>query len=40
MPELFSADQIASGAGIRAADVLVAAELLDAELGPAPPAIA
>jgi hypothetical protein len=36
MPELFSADQIGSGDGIPAADVLVVAEQLDAALGPLP----
>jgi hypothetical protein len=36
MPDLFSADHIGGGDGIRAADVLVVAEQLDAALGPAP----
>jgi hypothetical protein len=35
--ELFSPDQIASGDGIRAADILVVAEQLDAAIGPEPP---
>ncbi|QOK24269.1 hypothetical protein IGS73_07985 [Janibacter indicus] len=34
--ELFSADQIASGEGVRAADLLVVAEQLAAAIGPYP----
>jgi hypothetical protein len=36
-PELFSADHIGSGDGIRAADLLVAVERLDAAVGDPPP---
>lgn len=38
--ELFSADMIASGEGVRAADLLVVAQQLDAAIGPWPLAFA
>jgi hypothetical protein len=40
MPDLFSADRIGSGDGVRAADLLIVAEQLGAALGPPPPNIA
>lgn len=38
--ELFSADMIASGEGVRAADMLVVAQQMDAAIGPAPIGVA
>jgi hypothetical protein len=38
--ELFSADHIATGQGVRAADILVVATQLDAAIGEPPPALA
>ena len=38
--ELFSADLVATGEGVRAADLLVVAKQLDAAIGPYPIAIA